>query len=52
MWRVDPLLGKDLEKTNETTRLYNNRVTVGNGVFCSVCAAIHQFPHTPTWRSA
>jgi hypothetical protein len=32
LWRIDPLIGKDLE----TTHLCNNRVTVGNGVFNSV----------------
>jgi hypothetical protein len=32
LWHIDPLYGKNFE-IGETTHLYNNRVTVANGVF-------------------
>jgi hypothetical protein len=48
LWRIDLLLGKDLETKNETTavyyvkarctRLYKNRVTGANDVFVVVRA--------------
>jgi hypothetical protein len=41
LWQIDLLLSKDVE-TNKTTaiamHLYNNRVNVGNSVFCVVHA--------------
>jgi hypothetical protein len=48
MWRIDPFLGNDRETNNKTTAVarqhilnkqqfnYNNRGTVGNGVFYSI----------------
>jgi hypothetical protein len=50
MWRIDPSLGNDRERNNNTTAVvrqqifnkqqlnYNKRGTFGNGVFCSVRA--------------
>jgi hypothetical protein len=37
LWHIDPFLRRDLE-INDETCLYNNKVTVGNGVFYVVCA--------------
>jgi hypothetical protein len=44
LWRIDPFLGNDHETNKNTTAVvrqqilskyqYNNRGTVGNGVFC------------------
>jgi hypothetical protein len=47
MWRIDPLLGKDLKTNNETRAVAmqrrgkhasTTRVTTGNGVFYSIRA--------------